>query len=415
MTKTQELKNFSYFGSSHIGNVREENEDSYAHFETVNGSVFVLCDGMGGIKGGKEAGEITIKQIEKYITEEWEDNPQKLIQNSIEFANNKVCNFFRKKGTALKPGTTIVIVLIRDNKVYYAHVGDSRIYYQTGKKLFKLTKDHSYVMNLVDKKIITEEEAREHVRRNEITKAIGIREIAEPTICNEPISPADDDFILLCSDGLTGELTNKEILDILLNNKKTDEKINILINNALENGGDDNITVQLIRFYNTGKDANPEFIKKQKKTRSRIKPIYLFIFILILAGITTLTIKIGTKQNFIEKQNNISKSTLLLYKVKDKDSLISIFLKAYIKPGEILKKYHLKSNDIRGSSGLIMSENFIKYYIPVKAVYKYRVGKNIYSYPTIHKKNLIDIIIVNGKKELYFKPGEKIIIPKKED
>ncbi len=415
MTKTQELKNFSYFGSSHIGNVREENEDSYAHFETVNGTVFILCDGMGGIKGGKEAAEITIKQIEKYITEDWEDNPQKLLQNSIEFANKKVCNFFRKKGTPLKPGTTIVIVLIRDNKVYYAHVGDSRIYYQTGKKIFKLTKDHSYVMNLVDQKIITEEEAGEHVRRNEITKAIGIRETAEPTICNEAISPTDDDFILLCSDGLTNELSNKEILEVLLNNKKTDEKVDVLINDAIENGGNDNITVQLIRFYNTGKEANPDFIKKHTKARSRIKPIYLFIFILILAGITTIIIRIGTKQNFIEKQNNISKSTLLLYKAKNKDSLIPIFLKAYVKPEEISEKYHLKPKDIGDSLGLIKSEKFIKYYIPVKVVYDYRAGKNIYSYPTIHKKNLIDIIIVNGKKELYFKPGEKIIIPKKEN
>ena len=414
MTKTQELKNFSYFGSSHIGNVREENEDSFAHFETVNGTVFVLCDGMGGVKGGKDAAEITIKQIEKYITEDWEDNPQKLIQNSIEFANKKVCNFFRKKGTPLKPGTTIVIVLIRDNMVYYAHVGDSRIYYQTGKKIFKLTKDHSYVMNLVDQNIITEEEAGEHVRRNEITKAVGIREFIEPTICKEPISPSDDDFILLCSDGLTNELSNKDILEILLNNKNPEEKNNLLISDALENGGNDNITTQLIRFYNTGKETNLEFIKKHTKERRKIKPIIFVLFSVIFLSLMFLVFR-NTGNIKLKKQNNNSKSTLLLQKGNNKDTLVNIFLKADITPKEIIEKYRLKENDISPVSGLIKKETFIKYYIPVKAIYRYGAGKNIYSYLPIHKENLIDIIIVNDKKELYFIPGDKVIIPKKEN
>ncbi len=415
MTKTQELKNFSYFGSSHVGNVREENEDYYAHFETVNGTFFVLCDGMGGIKGGKEAAEITIKHIEAFVNEDWEDSPQKLIKNSIEFANEKVIRFFRKKGTALKPGTTIVMVLIRDNKVYYAHVGDSRIYYQTGKKIFKLTKDHSYVMNLVDRKIITEEEAGEHIRRNEITKAIGIKEIAEPTICKEPISPADDDFVLLCSDGLTNELSNKEILQVLLNNEKTEEKVKKLINKALESGGNDNITAQLIRFYNTGKETNTEFIKKQARPGRKINPFVLLLFILLCISLLFLIVRQTSNKNNIVQFNNNSKSTLLLYSANKKDSLIKIYLKADVKPEEILRKYHLKPNELVRSTGFIKSESFIKYIIPVKAVYKYRAGKNMYSYPGIKNENVIDIIIANGKDVLFFKPGEKIIIPKKEN
>ncbi len=73
MTKTQELKNFSYFGVSHKGNIREENEDNYAYFETVNGTFFIVCDGMGGIEGGKEAAETAIREIEDFVSEGKQD------------------------------------------------------------------------------------------------------------------------------------------------------------------------------------------------------------------------------------------------------------------------------------------------------------------------------------------------------
>ncbi|MCF6364798.1 MAG: Stp1/IreP family PP2C-type Ser/Thr phosphatase [Bacteroidales bacterium] len=413
MTKTQQLKNFSYFGGSHIGNVREENEDAFTHFETVNGSFFVLCDGMGGIKGGKKAAEITIKQIEKYLSEEWEENPQILIKNAIEFANNKVFEYFEKRSLGQKPGTTIVLVLIRNNKVYYAHVGDSRVYYQTGKKIFALTQDHSFVMNLVNRKIITENEAREHIRRNEITKAVGIKEFADPSVCKDFISPVDNDYILLCSDGLTNELTNKEILNILLNNKDIDKKVNLLINNALDNGGDDNITVQLIRFYNTGKETNTDFLKKQSKSKKvKTRFFYLFVFLFLVSSV--LIIRYFIKDPVVVKKDNKSSSALLIYKKQSNDTLINVFIKAGSKTNDIHKRFNIQPEEIGRATGLSEHKSFIKYYIPVKDVYKKRVGKYIYSYPDIKKRNMIDILIANKKNELFFIPGEIIIIPKKQ-
>jgi len=206
MSNTKELHNYTYFGISDKGNFREYNEDRFAHVESINGSLFILCDGMGGVKGGDIAAEITIKSIEYYVAENWEDDAFALIRNAINVANTDVYNYFQNENSLLKAGTTLVLVLIRNNKLYYAHVGDSRIYYMAGKKLFPITSDHSYVMSLVKKNIITEEEAREHPRRNEILKAIGIRENVEPTICSKAILPADNDTIILCSDGLTNEL-----------------------------------------------------------------------------------------------------------------------------------------------------------------------------------------------------------------
>lgn len=412
MQKTQELKNFTYFGISHKGNVRENNEDRFAHIESVNGSVFVLCDGMGGIKGGDVAAQITIDSIEKYVNEDWEDNPTALIKKAIEFANTEVYNYFNSYNTIRRPGTTLALVLIRNNKVYYAHVGDSRIYYQTGKKLFPITTDHSHVMNLVEKKIITEEEAREHPRRNEITKAIGIKDYVEPTICRKPLSPADFDNILLCSDGLSNELLNRQILKVLLNNKETEKKVELLLNEALESGGNDNITVQLIRFYNTGNKKSDKFTNSSPKTKNKFKIIFFVVFFIITSLVMLFyLLRSNIKIKDISKNKKYASSSLLIYTKNRKDTIINVFFSDNKNLEALLTSYNLTNEKVGHASSLVKNFGFVKYYIPVKTIYKHQVGKYIYSYPEINSKNIIDVIIVNNKNELYFKPSENIIVP----
>lgn len=411
MTKTQELKNFSYFGVSHKGNIREENEDMYAYFETVNGTFFIVCDGMGGIKGGKEAAETTIREIEEFVSEEWFENPVNLIVESITRANNSV--FFKFREKQLKPGTTIVLVLIRHNQIYYAHAGDSRLYYFTGKKLFQLTKDHSYVMKLVDKKIITEEEARSHNRKNEITKAVGIHSFIDPAICKKPISPADNDYILLCSDGLVNELTNKEISEILKESEETQTQAETLINRALESGGNDNITVQLVKFYNTGREKNIYFLKKNVNKRKERNLYAAIVFLIIIISSFVFIFK---NELFPEKEytnEEFSNKTKLLININDnKDTLVQIFFKSERNITEEIKKYNISESE----TGYTVSQNknnvYVKYYIPVKAKYTNRAGKLLLTYPETTRDNIIDIIIVNNKTELFLKPGETFLIPK---
>ena len=411
MAKTQELKNFSYFGISHKGNIREENEDMYAYFETVNGTFFIVCDGMGGIKGGKEAAETAIKEIEEFVSEEWFEEPLNLITESITRANNAV--FFKYQEKQIKPGTTIVLVLIRHNKVYYAHVGDSRLYYFTGKRLFQLTKDHSYVMNLVDKKIITEEEARSHNRKNEITKAVGIHSFIEPTICKNPIDPADNDYILLCSDGLVSELEYKEISETLKKAKDTETQTKALLNKALENVGSDNVTIQLIKFYNTGREKNIDFLKKKDNKR---KKHYLSASLVFLIIIITLFGFIFQNELFSEKEyadeKTSNKTNLLINVNYNKDTLVRVFFKAGINIPEEIKKYHILFSEAEHKAGNNEKDAFVEYYIPVKAKYTNRAGKQLLLYPETTKDNIIDIIIVNNKTELFLKPGETFLIPK---
>jgi len=411
MFHTQELNSFTYFGISHKGNVRENNEDKFAHIESINGNVFVLCDGMGGVQGGEIAAKITVESIDSFVSENWEEDPVRLILDAISFANKKVFDFFNNENSILKAGTTLVLVLVRTNKVYYAHVGDSRIYYQTGKKLFQITNDHSYVMGLVKKKIISEEESQEHPRKNEITKAIGIKQTVEPTICSSPLYPADYDSILLCSDGLTNEVTKKEIINILLNNKYSiEKKSNTLINTALENGGNDNVTVQLITFYNTGKTKNKAF-KSNIKTKTKDKYIFFSSLIILVLLISFFLIK---EEKPLIKDTDIehSKNSSLLFHTKHKqDTIINIFINNTQNIQTLLTSFKLTHDKIGHASSLVKTFGYVKYYIPVKAVYKYQVGKFIFSYPEINSEKLIDIIIVNNKQELFFKPGENIIVP----
>jgi len=412
MSHTQELHNYTYFGISDKGSVREKNEDRFAHIESINGNIFVLCDGMGGVKGGDIAAEITIKSIENYVSENWQEDPKTLMYEAIKIANKDVFNHFKNNNSLLKAGTTLVFVLVRNNEVYYAHVGDSRIYYQTGKKLFQITSDHSYVQGLVDKNIITEEEALLHPRKNEILKAIGIKENVEPTICSTSLSPADYDSILLCSDGLSNELTKKEIISILLNNKLlVEKKAKALINKAIDNGGRDNVTVQLINFYNTGKTKSISF-KPKSNNKKKYKFIFLAGLVLLLSFILfiILTKKDAPINKLIDRQHP-KNSSLLFYKKHKKDTIINIFVKNTQNLQTILTSYNLTHDKIGHASSLVKNFGYVKYYIPVNAVYKYQIGKELFSYPEINKQNIIDVIIVNNKQELFFKPGENIIVP----
>jgi len=411
LTKTQELKNFSYFGITHVGNVRAENEDFYDYFETINGSAFIICDGMGGVKGGKIAAETAVLEIKLFLSEEWNEDPKSLMAEAVSRANNAI--FERFSSETQKPGTTVVLALIRQNKIWYTHAGDSRLYYFTGKKLFQLTKDHSYVMDLVDKKIISEDEAATHPRRNEITKALGIQFLIDPSICNKSLEPADNDHLLLCSDGLVNELSNKEISEILINEKDTKAKAKKLLKKALDNGGIDNITIQLLTFYNTGKDENIDFLKERLTNKSKRKyKIITFFFSIIIILTTGFFLKEFIIKEKTVVQNSSYKSGLTVFKSDGTDTLVELFLLNDLETKQILEKFHADMGEIGHVTGKSDATELSKYYIPVKCIRSFRTGSVMYSIPDISKKNMIDIMIANNKEKMYFSPGEIYIIPK---
>ena len=247
------VQNFKFGNLTDVGLVRKANEDYYGCFDTDNGHVFVVCDGMGGHVGGAVASQTAVEAIKLFY-----DVPHANIfvslQSALVKANEAILQKIKEAPELEGMGTTCVLLVIKEGKVYYAHIGDSRIYYIHRNQLQHITKDHSFVQTLVDEGHITEAEAEVHPNKNQITKALGIHPTIEPTICEEPILPDSDDYFLLCSDGLTGMTSDASILEAIIKQEKTlQEKVTQLINLAKAGGGKDNITAQLIQFI----DAPP--------------------------------------------------------------------------------------------------------------------------------------------------------------
>lgn len=240
------------FSITDIGLVRAANEDSIAVAETVNGKLFLVCDGMGGHVGGAVASKMAVDSIVEYFNNEKYSDIKLAINEAIDFANAQILGYVSEHPELQGMGTTLCLLIIQDNSAYIAHAGDSRIYlYLNDKKqLHRITKDHSLVQNLIDNNIITEDEAEKHPQKNVILKALGTKKDISPEIPTEAILPLNKDIFLLCSDGLSGLITDNTIESVLNENISLEEKGKKLITLAKNNGGTDNISLQLIKINN---------------------------------------------------------------------------------------------------------------------------------------------------------------------
>ena len=232
-----------------IGNVRKAQEDSHDMAAlTPNGDVFVVCDGMGGHVGGKQASSIAVKSIIEYLKADKYSQPLQALNDALQYANMQILGYANAHPELKGMGTTACIVLLQDSEAYIAHVGDSRIYLYLGKEkqLHRVTKDHSFVQTLVDAGQITDDEAEHHPNKNRILKALGIKPVLEPSF--NAVKPKNDDVFLICSDGLSGMISDKVIGEIMSKDVSLRQKGDLLINSALDAGGLDNITIELIKI-----------------------------------------------------------------------------------------------------------------------------------------------------------------------
>jgi len=238
----------SFVSKTDVGMVRSNNEDFYDFFSSDFGEVFIICDGMGGYSGGEIASKLATNTIKNRI----QNNPHRLtyppdiIREAIDVANKVIIDKSNEDASLKGMGTTVVILIIKNNFAYYGHVGDSRLYLSRGNIFTGLTKDHSFVQQLVDKGLITPKEAETHPRKNEITKALGISENLNPEIRQDGLKIYKGDKFLLCSDGLNSMVSDEEISKIL-SDYDIEDAADILIEKANEYGGKDNITLQIVR------------------------------------------------------------------------------------------------------------------------------------------------------------------------
>ena len=237
------------FAKTDIGKVREINQDYY--YTSEENSIPKLCilaDGMGGYKGGEVASKLAVDSARKYIENNFSNNFSqkeeilKLIGNAVEYANMVVYEKSKEVQELEGMGTTLEICLIYNNKAYIGHIGDSRIYRIRKDVIRKLTKDHSYVQQLVEDKKITREEAKIHPKKNMLTRALGCTPYVEPDLRARNFEKGD--IFIMCSDGLTNMVEEKRIYELVKQDINT--AAGNLINEANSAGGYDNITVIII-------------------------------------------------------------------------------------------------------------------------------------------------------------------------
>ncbi len=242
---------YNYKSLTNVGKVRKANEDSCGEYKTPHGTLLIVCDGMGGHVGGAVASSTAVEKVYEYINNRDSSlGYQTLLQEAIIFANEQVFGLSTVKPELKGMGTTCVVVLISDSGlVYHAHVGDSRLYLLRNKGIKRVTKDHSLVQLLHDQGQITEDEMETHPNKNQILKAIGTDFDLRPEVCKEPMQMFENDILLICSDGLCGMVHDRDIARITYANiSNLENATQLLIDEANNNGGKDNITATLVTF-----------------------------------------------------------------------------------------------------------------------------------------------------------------------
>ena len=223
------------------GLIRENNEDAF--YVDAKKGIFIVADGMGGHSAGEVASQMAVEEIKKYLNTE-ENKFSQILKQAIIEANKAIYEKAEEDPNLEGMGTTIVVAIVNNKNLHIAHVGDSRAYILTKEGLKQITEDHSLINEWVKEGKITLDEARFHPMRNVITRALGVEKEVEVEINTIPYQ---GEPILLCTDGLTDMLEDKEIEEIIKNNPDPEQACEALIKEANEKGGKDNVTVILIK------------------------------------------------------------------------------------------------------------------------------------------------------------------------
>lgn len=344
------------------GRVRPANEDNCGYLkDSVNGDLFVVCDGMGGHVGGAVASKMAVDAIIGYLSSQKFNDIVGAMRDALQLANQIIIDKTKSEPSLKGMGTTACILVVQDGLVRIAHIGDSRIYLYASDTgvLHRITKDHSYVQRLIDVGELNDWEAETHPNKNIILKALGVKPTLtfhEGDVPEEPVIPMEGDVFMLCSDGLSGMLNDDHIEVILRGRDDIDGKIRQLLSEANAEGkGVDNITVQLIKINKSGGqvrqfvDYNPEWrmqkafvrtmeipvqkpVQEQKGKSSWIWYVLAMLAAMIVSSFVTMTLlgdKVKDSSDKVEKNVvpslNLTERTKINRQIDDLNSKIKIY------------------------------------------------------------------------------------------
>ncbi len=237
---------------------RNHNEDNFSVLE--DSGLYIVADGMGGHASGEVASKMAVDALQEFFTATANDPertwPYKMDRSKgyeenrlitgIKLANLRIYESAQRDARQRGMGTTIVTVFAVESGVYIAHVGDSRVYRLRDKKLEQLTEDHSLLNDYIKMKRLTAEEIANFPHKNVIVRALGMKDTVKVDSRFE--QPQENDIILLCSDGLSGPVSDAETLEIVTSTPDLKAAAAKLIERANANGGPDNITCVLVRW-----------------------------------------------------------------------------------------------------------------------------------------------------------------------
>jgi protein phosphatase len=240
---------FNYSYQTDVGLVRSHNEDAVQIFENENLLLMVVADGMGGHSAGDVAAKMVIDTFAEHfgpaLSFDDHEAAGAWISAILDRINNDILAY-AKVHHMKKMGTTLVAAAITQGFIVIANIGDSRAYIVAYNELRQVTKDHTFVRRLVEEGQISERAAKIHPQKNLIINALGANEILDFDLLT--IEQVELQKILLCTDGLTGMVEDKEISELIKKDELVKEKVMSLIEKAKDNGGRDNISVALVEF-----------------------------------------------------------------------------------------------------------------------------------------------------------------------
>ena len=237
------------FSKTDIGMVREVNQDYVYVSDSPIGklpNLLVVADGMGGHKAGEFASRFTVEVLKDELANSVEDAPEAMMKQAITSANQKLLETAKQDSKLEGMGTTLVVATVIDRTLYFANIGDSRLYVLND-DIKQVSKDHSLVQEMVRLGGIKQEEAKHHPDKNIITRAIGASDKLEIDFYEYRLKK--EDIILMCTDGLSNMIEDNEILRIVKSSRDVVEAVERLIERANQNGGNDNIVVVIAQDF----------------------------------------------------------------------------------------------------------------------------------------------------------------------
>lgn len=228
-----------------VGLKRDNNQDTFLLDPDLG--LYIVADGMGGHKGGEVASALASQTVKEVIAESFEKesgvDPRELLIRAYKKASLRVYEESQQRPELRGMGTTMVTALVRDNVLYVANVGDSRAYLSTPVGYWQLTEDHSLVNEQLRAGLLKEDQVKNFFAKNVITRSVGFESDVNPDVVSKKLKP--NDRIIICSDGLSGLVSDRKIAEIGQSNAPQDI-VPALIGEAKSNGGDDNVTVLLL-------------------------------------------------------------------------------------------------------------------------------------------------------------------------